>query len=158
MLLGFGAPHKPLLLVGREHGRTIPLADALARQRCLTWLLSVASHWNSNYPWPILGNMGFLRFSFKSRRHAIAYYAVAIPMMILFIYGAIRFGDGPIRECTTGNCLPHDCRSAYCSTRGHPHTADEYRAFKDWGTTILVVWPIGMVALALLRWAEKRRQ
>jgi hypothetical protein len=27
MLLGFGAPHKPLLLVGREHGRTIPLAD-----------------------------------------------------------------------------------------------------------------------------------
>jgi hypothetical protein len=28
MLLGFGAPHKPLLLVGREHGRTIPLADS----------------------------------------------------------------------------------------------------------------------------------
>jgi hypothetical protein len=27
MLLGFGAPHKPLLLVGREHGQTIPLAD-----------------------------------------------------------------------------------------------------------------------------------
>ena len=27
MLLWLGAPHKPLLLVGREHGRTIPLAD-----------------------------------------------------------------------------------------------------------------------------------
>jgi hypothetical protein len=24
---GFGGPHKPLLLVGRQHGRTIPLAD-----------------------------------------------------------------------------------------------------------------------------------
>ena len=27
MLLVFGAPHKHRLLVGREHGRTIPLAD-----------------------------------------------------------------------------------------------------------------------------------
>ncbi|MEH2515288.1 hypothetical protein V1279_000861 [Bradyrhizobium sp. AZCC 1610] len=27
VLLGFGAPHELLLLVGREHGRTIPLTD-----------------------------------------------------------------------------------------------------------------------------------
>jgi len=27
VLLVFGAPHKHRLLVGREHGRTIPLAD-----------------------------------------------------------------------------------------------------------------------------------
>jgi len=79
-------------------------------------------------------------------------------MMILFIYGASRFGDGPIRECATSNCLPHDCRSSYCSTRGYSHTADEYRAFKNWETAIFIVWPIGMAALALLRWAEKRRQ
>jgi hypothetical protein len=105
----------------------------------------------------MFGGMG-LRFSLKSGRHAIAYYVVAIPMMILFIYGASRFGDGPIRQCTNDHCLPHDCRSAYCSTRGYPHTADEYRAFKNWEKAIFIVWPIGMAALALLRWMEKRNQ
>ncbi|MGY3692623.1 hypothetical protein ACVIGA_002703 [Bradyrhizobium sp. USDA 3240] len=114
-------------------------------------------HWNVGGLRRIFDGMG-LRFSFKSGRLAVAYYVVTIPMMILFIYGASRFGDGPIRECANGGCLPHDCHSAYCSTRGHSHTADQYRAYKDWETTIFIVWPIGMAALALLRWIEKRSQ
>jgi hypothetical protein len=31
VLLVFGAPHKHRLLLGREHGRTIPLSDIWAR-------------------------------------------------------------------------------------------------------------------------------
>jgi hypothetical protein len=42
MLLGFGAPHKPLLLVGREHGRTIPLAEVCARPYKLKFKISPA--------------------------------------------------------------------------------------------------------------------
>ena len=45
--------------------------------------------------------------------------------------------------------------SAYCSTRGQPHTADEYRAYKSWEKTIWIVWPLGMAALALLWVMEK---
>ncbi|WP_206685321.1 acyl-CoA dehydrogenase family protein [Bradyrhizobium uaiense] len=50
------------------------------------------------------------------------------------------------------------CHSAYCSTRGHPHTADQYRAYKDWESVIFIVWPIGMVMLGILRLTEKRSQ
>jgi hypothetical protein len=32
MLLGFGAPRKLLLLLGREHGRIIPLTDIASVQ------------------------------------------------------------------------------------------------------------------------------
>jgi hypothetical protein len=35
VLLVFGAPHKHHLLLGREHGRTIPLEDIEAQLRAL---------------------------------------------------------------------------------------------------------------------------
>jgi hypothetical protein len=46
------------------------------------------------------------------------------------VYGAGRFYDGPISECSTG----------YCSTHHQPHTAAEYRDYKAWEKTILIVW------------------
>jgi hypothetical protein len=37
VLLVLGAPRKHRLLVGREHGRTIPLPDELRPGLCLSW-------------------------------------------------------------------------------------------------------------------------
>jgi hypothetical protein len=62
-------------------------------------------------------------------------------MVVLLLYGCVRFYDGPISECASG----------YCSTHGQIHTAAEYRAFKVWATAIWIVWPLGMAALFFLQ-------
>jgi hypothetical protein len=68
-------------------------------------------------------------------------YAVGAVMLVLFAYGAIRFGDGPISEYQGG----------YRSTRRVPHTAEEYRAYKIWEKTIFIVWPLGIAIGFLLQ-------
>jgi hypothetical protein len=76
---------------------------------------------------------------------SIAGRVISLLMMIVFVYGAGRFSDGPISECSTG----------YCSTRHQPHTAAEYRDYKAWERTILIMWPLGMAALFLLNRKSK---
>jgi hypothetical protein len=67
---------------------------------------------------------------------------VSFIMVIMLGYGGIRFFDGNIEECG----------SSYCSSRSHhPKTAEDYRAYKAWEKTILIVWPLGMAALYFLR-------
>jgi hypothetical protein len=64
-------------------------------------------------------------------------------MLVIFVYGAGRFSDGPIGTCASG----------YYSTR-HPHlpdTAADYRAYKAREMTILNVWPLGLAALRMTR-------
>jgi hypothetical protein len=68
-------------------------------------------------------------------------YIVSAMLLALFLYGCGRFYDGPISECASG----------YCSTHGQLHTAADYRAYKAWGTTIWIVWPIGIAALFFLQ-------
>jgi hypothetical protein len=74
---------------------------------------------------------------------SIARAIVSAVMLVLFAYGASRFSDGPIGTCGSG----------YCSTRHPhlPHTAADYRAYKAWEMTILIVWPLGLTALFLLQ-------
>jgi len=60
---------------------------------------------------------------------------IGLVMVVLFVYGLIRYPDLPIRECPSG----------YCGRQGQPHTAAEYNAFKIWQTTLFIVWPIGML-------------
>jgi hypothetical protein len=67
-------------------------------------------------------------------RWNVARYALSAVMLTVFFYGAIRFADGPISEYQGG----------YRSTRGVPHSAEEYRDYKIWEKTIFIVWPIGM--------------
>jgi|tagenome__1003787_1003787.scaffolds.fasta_scaffold20970498_2 hypothetical protein len=76
---------------------------------------------------------------------SIAARVVSLLTLIVFVYGAGRFYDGPISECSTG----------YCSTRHQPHTAAEYRDYKAWERTILIMWPLGMAALFLLNRKSK---
>jgi hypothetical protein len=73
-------------------------------------------------------------------------YVVSAIMLAVFIYGAARFSDGPIGEYQGG----------YHSTRGVPHTAEEYRAYKIWEKTIFIVWPLGIAIGFLLQYAKPK--
>ena len=68
-------------------------------------------------------------------------YIIGLVMVVLFVYGLIRYPDLPIRECASG----------YCGKQGQPHTAAEYRAFNAWRITLVIGWPIGIAALLFLQ-------
>jgi hypothetical protein len=59
---------------------------------------------------------------------------VGAPMLVLLAYGWFRFPDGSISEYQGG----------YRSSRGFSHTAEEYRDYKSWEKTLLIVWPLGL--------------
>jgi hypothetical protein len=68
-------------------------------------------------------------------------YIIGLVMVVLFVYGLIRYPDLPISECPSG----------YCGKEGQPHTAAEYRAFNAWQITLMMGWPIGIAAMLFLR-------
>jgi hypothetical protein len=68
-------------------------------------------------------------------------YIIGVVMVVLFVYGLIRYPDLPIRECPSG----------YCGKQGQPHTAAKYRAFNAWQITLMIGWPIGMAAMLFLQ-------
>jgi hypothetical protein len=59
-------------------------------------------------------------------------------MIVLFAYGVFRFHDGPIHPCPEGR---------YCGKQGQPHTLRDYQAFQFWESGMMLVWPLGMVAM-----------
>ncbi len=65
-------------------------------------------------------------------------YCIGLVMVVLFVYGLIRYPDLPIRECPS-------------------HTAAEYNAFSIWQTTLFIVWPIGMLIMLLLQRGKPKR-
>jgi hypothetical protein len=67
--------------------------------------------------------------------------AVSNRVVVLFVYGLIRYPDLPIRECPSG----------YCGKQGQPHTAAEYSAFNAWQIALMIGWPIGIAALLFLQ-------
>jgi len=68
--------------------------------------------------------------------------AVLAPaMLIFFFYGLYRFPDAPFRPCNA---------QQYCGKQGKPHTLEEYIAFKRWESTLIWLWPSGMLVLFLL--------
>jgi hypothetical protein len=71
---------------------------------------------------------------------SVAAFAVSGIMLVLFVYGCGRFGNGPISECASG----------YCSTRGYIHSEADFKAYKAWEKTIFIVWPLGLLGLWLL--------
>ena len=73
-------------------------------------------------------------------------YIVGVAMVFLFIYGIIRFPDGPIRTAVN---------NSYVGKQGQPHTFAEYHAFIIWQNIFFYVWPIGMIILFLLRKKKK---
>jgi hypothetical protein len=70
-------------------------------------------------------------------------------MVVLFSYGIVRFPDGPIQPCHT---------NGYCGKQGQPHTFQQYRAYKIWESTMLYVWPVGLIfSLAFLKKSSWRK-
>jgi hypothetical protein len=76
----------------------------------------------------------------KIRKVATA--VIAATMLVFFSYGLIRFPDAPIHLCGTGR---------YCGKWGRPHTLQQYRAFSIWQTTLIYMWPTGLISLAVLK-------
>jgi hypothetical protein len=85
------------------------------------------------------------RVNLRRRRTAIAIQAM---MGIVFFYGLVRFFDAPLHPCP---------EHGYCGKQGQPHTEREYKEFEIWQTTLIVVWPIGMLTLYLLNRGQFRR-
>jgi hypothetical protein len=75
----------------------------------------------------------------RRRRNASA--VIGTIMLILFVYGLVRFPDAPLHTC-----VDH----GYCGKQGQPHTQREFEAFEIWQNTLFWIWPIGMVALYVL--------
>lgn len=62
-------------------------------------------------------------------------------MLVTFAYGLVFFPDGPLHECA---------EHGYCGKQGQPHTVAEYSAYLTWERAILIVWPLGFLALYFL--------
>lgn len=73
---------------------------------------------------------------------------IAAIMLVFFFYGIVRFPDGPVHPCGINR---------YCGKQGQPHTLQQYRAFKTWETTLLYMWPVGLISLALLNKSRWRK-
>ena len=77
----------------------------------------------------------------KSRWRRNASAVIVTIMLILFVYGLVRFPDAPLHAC-----VGH----GYCGKQGQPHTQREFEAFEIWQNTLFSIWPIGMVVLYVL--------
>jgi hypothetical protein len=71
------------------------------------------------------------------------FYLIICICMILFIYGSIRFPDGPIAPCA-------DHILNFCGRWGKLHSLQDYRSFTIWRKILLFSWPFGMVSVVLL--------
>ena len=74
---------------------------------------------------------------------------VACLMLGIFFYGIIRFPDGPIRMVD---------KNLYQGKQGQTHTLEDFQKYKNWETSVTIVWPIGMLSLAFLKNCKKRSE
>jgi hypothetical protein len=67
---------------------------------------------------------------------------VMATMLVYFVYGLVRFPDAPIHPCGEGR---------YCGKQGQPHAVEDYRAHQSWQIGLMWLWPLGMIALFLIK-------
>jgi hypothetical protein len=67
-------------------------------------------------------------------------------MLAIFFGGIALYPDAPLHECSG--------ISGYCGKQGQPHTAADYHRFMVWQTALFVTWPIGFIAIAILKWIK----
>ncbi len=73
---------------------------------------------------------------------AMASSIIGLTMVTIFFYGWFRYPDAPLHAC--GGAM------GFCGKQGQPHSLAEYRAFMVWQTSLLIIWPSGMMASFLL--------
>jgi hypothetical protein len=71
---------------------------------------------------------------------------IAAAMFVTFIYGMWRFPDAPIHPCQ---------KHGYCGKQGQPRSYKDFAAFQLWQTTLMWMWPSGMLGLYLLQKKSK---
>jgi hypothetical protein len=86
--------------------------------------------------------------SFGSKIRAIVFLSVISIMGYVFHYGVTRFPDSPIAPCGTDQ---------YCGKQGQLHTAEEFKDYHRWETTMLFLWPGGFITFAVLGLIQRRR-
>jgi hypothetical protein len=59
-------------------------------------------------------------------------YQISMSVLLgaIMIYGFVKFNDAPIKPCE---------KHVYCGKGGRAHTIDEYEAFRQWETLLIVV-------------------
>ena len=92
------------------------------------------------------GRMGLSRQKMRERLAG----GVALTLILVFVYGLVRFPDQPIHRCPGASDL-------YCGKQFRIHSADDFEAYETWNTVLLTAWPLGMIALALLYGLRLRR-
>jgi hypothetical protein len=76
------------------------------------------------------------------RLRTLLAFAIVAAMMTVFFYGLWRFPDAPIHPCA---------KYGYCGKQGQPHSRRDFDAFNHWETTLLWLWPLGMLTAYLLQ-------
>ena len=72
-------------------------------------------------------------------------------------YGLVRFPDSPIHKCgAEANYLYRVHPYGYCGKQGQSRTAADYASFERWQNTMFVIWPVGLLALAVLQILTRR--
>jgi hypothetical protein len=77
----------------------------------------------------------------------LLYLCIVATVFVVFDQGLTRFPDNPIEPCGTNR---------YCGKQGQPHTREEYRAYRRWQTTMLILWPGGFLTIGALGWWQIR--
>jgi hypothetical protein len=78
----------------------------------------------------------------ESLIRGIVAFAILALMACVFQFGYVRFPDAPIGPCGVDR---------YCGKQGQPHTADAFTSYRRWERTMFVVWPVGMLAIFVVR-------
>jgi hypothetical protein len=79
--------------------------------------------------------------------------AAGILITLIAISGVflVRFPDGPVHRCIAGrHYLYEQHPDGFCGKQGQARTEADYAAFKHWGTTLELAWPLGMLLLLSL--------
>jgi hypothetical protein len=99
-----------------------------------------------------LGLAGWIEKFGQEKDQAPALLRMLIGVMLIgvLVYGVFEFPDAPYSPC-------HGA-TGYCGKWGIAHSPSEFRRFSVWQTTLLVVWPAGMlIVLVLNRLGHGRR-
>ncbi|ESQ82048.1 hypothetical protein AEAC466_19205 [Asticcacaulis sp. AC466] len=77
---------------------------------------------------------------------------VVFVMSAMLFGGVVLYPDAPIQKCDSDNDYFYKNHpDGYCGKQGQNHTEAEFRQFKVWETSMMVIWPLGILLGALLQ-------
>ena len=78
-------------------------------------------------------------------------------MMLWFLGDLVMFPDAPIHRCVEGGNYGYTHHpDGYCGKQGQAHTSVDFRRFEFWQGGLFLLWPVGIVALAVLTKSQRK--